>query len=263
MAKNTDQSHHSLTIDLLSHHRDWAYTSRLHLVYNEASSDTLRTEQLRRCVSRRRQTHLHKGIVVDLNPTRTVGVVALERLGERLDHHARAHKAIKRDARCTSSCWSCRRHATWCARVRSYWTMPNGQYNQEHVSQKDSNPQPPLSGSYSILTVLLRYDVKQLGRETVSERLECVGEFALVDRTRSVLVKVAEDALPVLDVFPKSANSLKLIWPLRSTSKTLISILTVSKSNGVQSPLTSAWLSSCALICPLRSRSTAMNHCHS
>ena len=40
---------------------------------------------------------MHELLVVDLHPAVAVGVELLERLGDLLDHDARAHKAVKRD----------------------------------------------------------------------------------------------------------------------------------------------------------------------
>lgn len=50
-------------------------------------------------ISGRRETHLHERVIVDLHPTGTVGIVSLERLGERLDHDAGTHKAVECDPR--------------------------------------------------------------------------------------------------------------------------------------------------------------------
>jgi hypothetical protein len=49
--------------------------------------------------SRQAQHDLQEPIIVDLNPPIAVGVVTLERLGDLLDHDARAYEPVKRDPR--------------------------------------------------------------------------------------------------------------------------------------------------------------------
>lgn len=60
--------------------------------------------------------------------------------------------------------------------------------------------------SAAALTVLLRHNVQQFGRKPVAKRLQSVRQFVLVDGSGSILVKVTEDALPILDVLPEACE---------------------------------------------------------
>ena len=53
-------------------------------------------------------------------------------------------------------------------------------------------------GNAEKLTVLALEEREELRGEVVSELTEGVGELATIDRPRTITVKVAEDALPVL-----------------------------------------------------------------
>ena len=160
------------------------------------------TVQFNACLeptSGRRETHLHESVVVDLHPAAAVRVMALERLGQCLDHHTGTHEAVERNATCAST-RTCRWH-TACARTRRSSVRIDWRINVSGQRRQSTCPSPLLRTD-KILTVLLRNNVKQLGRESIAKRLKCVRQLVLVDRARAILVKVSEDALPVLNVLP-------------------------------------------------------------
>ena len=53
------------------------------------------------------------------------------------------------------------------------------------------------------ITVFLLHEIEELRGQIISELLEGGLEFRPVDRTGSIFIKVLEDTLPVLDVFPE------------------------------------------------------------
>lgn len=66
----------------------------------EQSSPQINTTRARHPTrSGRAEDGVHELVVVDLDPAVTVGIELLEGLGESLDHDARAHEAVERDAR--------------------------------------------------------------------------------------------------------------------------------------------------------------------
>lgn len=48
--------------------------------------------------------------------------------------------------------------------------------------------------------------MQQFRRQSVTKRLQRIGQLTLVDRSRTVLVEMAEDALPILNVLPQAGK---------------------------------------------------------
>ena len=73
--------------------------------------------QVTKIGSRRTQDSVHELIVVDLNPTVTVGIQPLEGLGNSLDNNTCPNKSVKCDTRRGSM-------VTWCGYAGSFDIYP-------------------------------------------------------------------------------------------------------------------------------------------
>ena len=55
-------------------------------------------------------------------------------------------------------------------------------------------------------TIFLFDQSQQTGREIITEATQCLSQLIAVDCTRTILVKVAENTLPVADVLPQTGE---------------------------------------------------------
>ena len=74
-------------------------------------------------------------------------------------------------------------------------------------------------GSRGVHTIFLLEEFEEAWGEVVPELSESFPQFATVDGTRAVSVKVLEDVLPVLDVLPETSE---LVEPDSSTSVNIL-----------------------------------------
>lgn len=88
------------------------------------------------------------------------------------------------------------RHSAACARCEIAKGRSSGRSEKEGTED----------GEERELTVFATDDIDDPRVKVVSKVAEGRVEFAGVDAAAAVLVKVAEDALPVLDVFPKAGE---------------------------------------------------------